>query len=302
MKNIPPTLILGKIDIQTKRKLTDLFIYVYSTYSYYLELFNSIGISRSDILSEDPISILQSLPILNSRSFTRLGEEALQRERNIVDIETTSGTTGPRKKRFISIHDDEAESEMLIKLLKICGVTTKDSVACIDTDPLTLMTSFTKALDLMNVKESYMMCAGPNFENSVDDLSKVEPTVLITIPSIIERCMPYLIMALKDKKFSNLSKIIYAGESISQKSRDILESLFNVEVFGYYGTTETSALGIECEAHSGIHLYSERNVVELRCNSRSNYTGEIIITTLSHKTMPLLRYETKDIVQYIPEA
>lgn len=302
MKDTPSTFILGEVDLQTKRNLTELFLYVYTTYNYYLELFNSLGVSKNDILLEDPISLLQRLPIMNGRSFNSLSEEVLQTEKNIIDIETTSGTTGPRKKRFISTHDDESELETLIELLEACGITTEDSVACIDTDPLTLMTSFTRALDSMNVKESYMFCAGANTGSSVEELSRLEPTVLITVPSIIERSLPYLKMARRNNKFSRLSKIVYAGESLSEKSRHILESQIKVEVFGYYGTTETSALGIECTAHSGIHLYSERNLAELRPDDRSIHTGEIIITTLFHKTMPLLRYQIKDVVQYLPEA
>ncbi len=302
MKDTPSTFILGEVDLQTKRNLTELFLYVYTTHSYYLELFNSLGVSKNDISLEDPISLLQRIPIMNGRSFNSLSKEVLRAEKNIIDIETTSGTTGPRKKRFISTHDDESELETLIELLKGCGVTTADSVACIDTDPLTLMTSFTRALDSMNVKESYMFCAGSNTESSVEKLSGIEPTMIITIPSIIERFLPFLRMARRNNKFSKLSKIVYAGESLSEKSRHILESEIKVEVFGYYGTTETSALGIECTAHSGIHLYSERNIAELRSNDRSIHTGEIMITTLFHKTMPLLRYRIKDVVQYLPEA
>ena len=86
MKNIPSTFILGEVDLHTKRNLTELFLYVYTTYSYYLELFNSLGVSKSDILLEDPISLLQRLPIMNGRAFNSLSQEVLQTEKNIIEL------------------------------------------------------------------------------------------------------------------------------------------------------------------------------------------------------------------------
>jgi len=87
---------------------------------------------------------------------------------------------------------------------------------------------------------------------------------------------------------------VYVGEPLSVSTRRELEAAFGVEVFGYYGASETSALGIECSAHDGIHLFTEHNVIEMIPRDSEALAGEIVVTTLYQETLPLLRYPLRD--------
>jgi phenylacetate-coenzyme A ligase PaaK-like adenylate-forming protein len=62
-----------------------------------------------------------------------------------------------------------------------------------------------------------------------------------------------------------------------------------------YGLTETSALGIECEAEQGVHLAPDAAVAEVRAQGREQ---ELVVTTLG-VSMPLLRYPTGDLVRVL---
>ena len=57
--------------------------------------------------------------------------------------------------------------------------------------------------------------------------------------------------------------VIYLGEPLSPRVRHAVEARLGAKVFGYYGASETSALGVECGAHAGIHLFTNRVIVEL---------------------------------------
>ena len=72
---------------------------------------------------------------------------------------------------------------------------------------------------------------------------------------------------------------------------------FGAEVHSYYGTSETSAIGIECGAHAGVHLMSSRHLLELDTNGHQDNVGELIVTTLEQRGLPLLRYRVGDLVR-----
>ncbi len=292
--------VMGEVSAERRQDLQNTLLHAYSNFSTYARLFDSRGISRDDILTGDSLKLLRMLPIMEGDTLHKLSEEGLRNGSRIVDMETSSGSTGPRKRRFISYKDDISETELLAELFKTSGIDESDTVACIDTDPLTLMASFTRALDLLGVGEAYIYCVGPDFDKALESLPALNPSVIITIPSIIERCFASLERHYGKADPAHLRKVIYVGETLSASTRGRLESAFGVEVFGYYGASETSALGIECHAHDGIHLFTNRNIIELIIDDPQGLTGEIVVTTLNQETMPLLRYALKDVVRVNP--
>ena len=90
------------------------------------------------------------------------------------------------------------------------------------------------------------------------------------------------------------------GEHVPHQIRAKLESERGIEVFSYYGAAETSSLGIECAAHAGIHLFVDRNLFELRPSEREGSDGQLIVTSLVQKTVPLVRYALGDEIVLLP--
>ena len=189
--------------------------------------------------------------------------------------------------------DAELEVEVLARLLAVCGIGPGDSAVCLDTGPLTLMVSFTEALDRLGVDESCALSAQLDDEATVEGLLALDPSVVITIPSILDRVMEPLSAALR-RRPRRLRKIVYVGEKMREATRSSLESGLGLEVFAYYGASETSALGIECGAHEGIHVFMDWNIVEI---AGSGTRGEALITTLDREGLPLLRYALGDVLQ-----
>ena len=291
----------GVLNQETRATLRSVLAHCWENFTFYRQRFEASGITQADIAADDPITTLRKLPLLDTADLGDLANEAVSISEGIIDVETSSGTTGRRKTRYISYDDDQREHEFLAELFAIAGVGPADRVACLDTDPVNLMVSIAKAFDLLGVAEAYCLSAGAAFDHTVQAIEKLAPTVLCSVPSIIQRYISQAPWSQANHARAPFSKVIYIGESMPPATRRTLESA-GVEVYGYYGASETSALGIECMAHDGIHVIQSRNIIELLPVTDAPTLDEAIVTTLNQFAQPLLRYRLGDRVRILPGA
>ena len=275
-------------------KLRSTLLNCYENFNFYRRRFKESGVAYDDLASGPPAEIMSSLPLLDGDSLPELSSESISSIGNIVDMETSSGTTGDRKKRFISQTDDLSDHRLMAEMFRFCSINQNDRVVCLDTDPAYLMISFARALDLLGVEEVYNYAVGPDFRRELAKLPPLEPTTIFTVPSLLERSLAELEEFQKGPSGS-VQKIVFLGERVPNALRTRLEKEWEVEVFSYYGAAETSSLGIECTAHEGIHLFTTHNLFEV-----TNKPPELVVTSLKQATLPLLRYKLGDLVDHIP--
>ena len=288
--------LLGDLSEGVLHDLRQALLHCHAAFGVYRERFDSAGIRADDLLTGDPLEMLGRLPPLEADDHDRLASESLTAVAGIVDIETSSGTSSATpKRRFISERDAELEEELLARSLEICGIGPGDRVACLDVDPLAVMASFLGGLERLGVKEAYAYAVGPDLDRSLAGLRRLEPTVIISTPSIVERCLPSLSDRFGRRGGGSLGKVVYVGERLPARTRDNLEHDADIEVFGYYGAAETSVMGVECTAHDGVHLFTDHNLFEIR-PPRDDAAGEVLVTSLKLRTTPLLRYALGDVL------
>lgn len=295
--------LLRRMDAQPSyfSALGDMLLHCMDTHPTYARNFRDAGVSRADILLDDPVTTLRRLPIIGAKAVRAISAEAVSIGssigRSIVDTETSSGSAGGRKVRFITHADNVAEHEFLAYLLSVAGIGERDRVACVDTDPAAVMVSFPRACETLGTREAYCVSVGANFEDCARLLARLEPTALVSVPSIIRR----LLGAMQRHPVRSIRSVVYIGEGMSARARAIVEDELGAEVFSYYGTSETSAIGIECGAHAGAHLMSSRHVFELDARGHDrDGEGDLIATTLEQRGLPLLRYRLGDLVRVRP--
>jgi phenylacetate-CoA ligase len=85
-------------------------------------------------------------------------------------------------------------------------------------------------------------------------------------------------------------------------TRAKIEAAFGAKAFDVPGLTEMAAWGFECEARSGLtHVHEDYCYPEVLGEDdrpvRPGERGELVLTNLYRKAMPLLRYRTRDLVQ-----
>ena len=167
------TQLLQRPDHAARLKLGATLRYAYSTFSTYRDLFESAGVGNDDIDLYSPLTVLERLPVISADTLARVSEESLMVIDGIVDMETSSGTTGVRKKRFISYEDDRNDHEFMAELFRVAGIIKHDRVACLDTDPVYLMVSFARALDALGVDEAYVYSVGRDQGQTLERLGGI---------------------------------------------------------------------------------------------------------------------------------
>ena len=95
--------------------------------------------------------------------------------------------------------------------------------------------------------------------------------------------------------------LIGGGEGITPRTRAELESFWGALVCMTYASTEAATiLGFECTQRAGYHVNEFDFCVELAAADSAGY-GEIVLTTVSRRVMPLIRYRTGDVARWVPE-
>lgn len=92
--------------------------------------------------------------------------------------------------------------------------------------------------------------------------------------------------------------IITSAERLFDHQRDAIERAFGAPVHDRYGCREMMLIGAECAAHEGLHLNVEGVFVELYAGGRPalpGEAGEVLLSDLENRAMPLLRYRNGDV-------
>jgi phenylacetate-CoA ligase len=92
--------------------------------------------------------------------------------------------------------------------------------------------------------------------------------------------------------------ILTSAGTLHHFMRQKIEAIFQCKIFNRYGSREVGDIACECEAHDGLHVFTRGCYVEiLDENGRivpNGTEGEILVTSLANKSMPLIRYAIGD--------
>jgi phenylacetate-CoA ligase len=94
-----------------------------------------------------------------------------------------------------------------------------------------------------------------------------------------------------------LKTIITTSEILTEAQRYLLHRVFGAPVQNEYGCGEVGPIAYQCE-DGGMHVMSENVFVEVLDEDdnpvRPGEEGEVVVTDLSNRAMPILRYRIRD--------
>jgi phenylacetate-CoA ligase len=132
-------------------------------------------------------------------------------------------------------------------------------------------------------------------EDLLDNLSENKPDVISGYPSILR------LLAKKIKEDSirgiNPRLMFTHAELLDDKTRDIINSVFGVELSDLYGCMEVGPISWQCSMHDKYHINIDYLIVEfIKDNEIVNpgERGEIVVTGLHSFAMPFIRYKIGD--------
>jgi phenylacetate-CoA ligase len=99
------------------------------------------------------------------------------------------------------------------------------------------------------------------------------------------------------------------GEPHTEDFRRRIEAAFGARFYNCYGLSEMAGPGVamECAEQNGLHVRQDHYLAEILDPETleplaPGEEGELVLTTLTREAMPLLRYRTRDITRFLPEA
>lgn len=93
--------------------------------------------------------------------------------------------------------------------------------------------------------------------------------------------------------------VISAAMTLHDWQRSVIEEAFGRPVTNRYGCEETSLIACECEEHRGLHLNADGVYCEIIPDERLSAgpkAGRLLLTDLTNRAMPLIRYQVGDVV------
>lgn len=210
----------------------------------------------------------------------------------------TSGTSGRQKRLFFT----EADIEATIAYFEHGMATLVRPGSCVAIAfpaerPDSVGDLLMRGLDRLGAFPVVVPVDGP-VEALVAALREVQPAAIAGMPVTLgaaARCM-----AADGGPSLRIETALVSADNVSPSFRTALAVIWGTEVFEHWGMTETGYGGaLACDAHDGLHLRETDLYVEIvdpdtRRALPDGRQGEVVITTLHRRGLPLLRYRTGD--------
>ena len=286
-----------KVQLDRLRKLVET---VYKRVPFYKRKLDEAGVKPGDIQSLEDVARLPFTTKDELRQTYPYGLLAVD-ESEIVEVHTSSGTTGTPVVDAYTIGDIATWSEAMARTLAMAGTGKGDVVQNGYGYGL-----FTGGLGVhygaRRIGANVIPISAGNTVRQLMIMRDFKSTVLTCTPSY----SLYLAEAAKDEgmdfKALNLKAGCFGAEPWSDNMRGEIEEKLSLSAHDIYGLTEIIGPGVsaECEAKDGLHISEDLFYPEIIDPQTGKVLadgekGELVFTTLTKEGTPILRYRTRDI-------
>jgi phenylacetate-CoA ligase len=277
------------------RLLRWIVAYAHRKVPFYRDSFARSGIHPGDIRSIDDldkIPILTKEQILSNYPHRIVAEGCSPRTAFRC---TSSGTSGVPTTYLSDWATRDANFALLYRARSLFGYRPKH-LECV----FTYLQSATRWYQRLGFHRRIKMNLLQSPEKSIEQLIRLRPDVLYTLPSYLR-----MLCLEGSEELARLSMllVVSSGEVLDPKTREMLAAGFKAPVLDLYGAAEQPYISSECRLHSGQHVNMFNTLVEVARNGERTTPGEIgdiLVTTLTNRAMPLIRYRIGDACRILP--
>lgn len=286
--------------------LTKIARRVYKNVPFYKEKFDAAGVTPNDIKDIGDIAKLPFTTKDELRQTYPYGLLAVPKS-EIVEIHTSSGTTGTPVVDAYTIGDIEIWSESMARTLAMAGGGPEDVIQNAYGYGL-----FTGGLGVhygaRKLGAHVIPISAGNTKRQLMIMRDFGTTLLTCTPSY----SLYLAEQAKEEGIDFEKLQVKAGcfgaEPWSDTMRSEIEAKLRLNAYDIYGLTEIIGPGVssECEAKNGLHINEDFFYPEIIDPSTGEVLpdgkqGELVFTTLTKEGTPIIRYRTRDITYLFRE-
>jgi phenylacetate-CoA ligase len=131
----------------------------------------------------------------------------------------------------------------------------------------------------------------------VAELNRAQPTQINAFASSLEELAAE---ALAGRLRIDPRRVTTNSEPLLPETRVAARKAWNVEINNMWGCVEVGHIGIECDAHEGMHRSDDLIITEFvdhndRPAADPDAIDRVLVTSLFGRTLPLIRYELTDV-------
>jgi phenylacetate-CoA ligase len=263
---------------------------------------NCLGEACLDPSTVRSLDDLSSLPLTSREDLSKNYPYGLFAVplKDIVRIHTATGTGSKPTVSGYTNADLEIWTEMVARFLTAAEVGAEDIIQiCFDPGLANWARDFKGGAE--TVRASVIPMTPLEIPKQVRVMSDYKTSVLVTTPSYARQLVREMTrMGLKPNSLS-LRRALLLGEALGARARTALEADLQIQIQTAYGLSEVPgpAIAFECGERQGLHLNEDHFVAEIIDPEKTDplppgESGELVLTTLTAKAFPLIRFRTGD--------
>jgi phenylacetate-CoA ligase (EC 6.2.1.30) len=294
---------LQKLQLQRLREVVK---YAYERVPFYRKRFEAAGIKPEDIRSLEDLKYIPFTSKADLREVYPFGLFAVPLS-EIVEIHSSSGTTGKPVVAGYTKKDLEVWGEVMARSLTMIGVTSQDVIQIAYGYGL-----FTGGLGFhygaLKIGATIVPASAGNTRRQITLMQDFGTTVLACTPSYAL----YLAEYARDEMGIDPSTLkirvgSFGAEMWTEEMRREIEKRFGIKAYNVYGLTEIIGPGVahECEEQKGLHIWEDHFLPEIIDPETGEWVeegkeGELVLTTLTKEGVPMIRFRTRDLTSFVP--
>jgi phenylacetate-CoA ligase len=279
-------------------RLREIAAFAFQNVPFYARKAKELGLSAKDIQHVDD---LNRLPLISRDELLRSPEDFLscRGQRNLWFHSKTSGTTGEPLDSYFDPYS-WIVAKYALKMRRVMTLKPRlgSRIAIIEAYSAEAIEEHERKQrtlwDGVLFNRKYLSVFDPPGTH-LEILERFRPDFIYGFPSYFKALAKEL-EGFSRKPFQ-VKALMTSSELLSNSSRSSIEGCFGSKVQDVYGSTEFKEVAWQCAKGNGYHINMENVMVELideKTGAPASREGEIVLTTLSNRAMPLLRYRTGD--------
>jgi len=220
----------------------------------------------------------------------------------LIHVLSTSGTKGVPKKVYLTADDFDRQVQLIATQLRGLPGATRAAVTFNTEFP----TWSAGPVARRGVEAAGMFGILAGARRSVPEqiqlIKEYEINTLLGLPAYIHRIT---VEAAEDLRRLGVRYILLGAQPWTEEFRRMLEAAWGAKVIDVYGSTEcVYGIAAECIRRNGLHIPETDLRVEIIKSTSGEVLpdgeeGEVVVTTLSRRGMPLVRYRTGDLAHLL---
>lgn len=288
-------------------RLIDQVEWTYNRVAWYRDKMDAMGVKPSDIKT---LADVRKLPFTDKNALRETFPYGLFAESldDIVELHASSGTTGKPIVVGYDRGDMDLWADCIMRMVQMAGVVPSDRVQMAFGYGM-FTGGFGLHYGLQRLGCMMIPAGSGNTERQIQMIQDYGSTVLVATPSYAMHVCEVGEKMGVDWEKSTLRVGLFGGEPCTPALKAEIESRMHIVCTDNYGLTEVMGPGVsgECLASRDMQHIAEDHflweVVDPKTGEpvANGEEGELVLTPLGKRAIPVLRYRTHDLTRVVKE-